>query len=213
MQKLFNSRFGWFYLLIVIILLNILAAQVKARYDMTSEKRFTLTKPVKNMLGRLHEQVNIDILLEGNLKSGLRKLRNSAEDLLQEFNEYADGNIHYRLVDPVAGGDDTSRALILDSLAKMGIQPMTQVAQSKKGEEQSQRIVIPAAIIKYKNKTLPVNLLKGVQARREDQPEEQLYTNAETLLEYKFAGAIDRVSRKQTPAIGYVMGNGEPLDF
>ena len=74
MQKLFNSRFSWLYLLIVIILLNILAAQVNARYDMTSEKRFTLTKPVKKMLGRLHEQVNIDILLEGNLKSGLRKL-------------------------------------------------------------------------------------------------------------------------------------------
>jgi hypothetical protein len=91
MQKLFNSRFGWLYLLIVIILLNILAAQVNARYDMTSEKRFTLTKPVKVMLGRLHEQVNIDILLEGNLKSGLRKLRNSTEALLQEFNEYADG--------------------------------------------------------------------------------------------------------------------------
>ncbi len=165
MQKLFNSRFGWLYLLIVIILLNILAAQVNARYDMTSEKRFTLTKPVKNMLGRLHEQVNIDILLEGNLKSGLRKLRNSTEALLQEFNEYADGNIHYRLIDPVAGGDDTSRALVLDSLAKMGIQPMTQIAQSKKGEEQSQRIVIPAAIVRYKDRQLPVDLLKGVQTQ------------------------------------------------
>ncbi len=73
MQKLFNSRFGWFYLLIGIILLNILASYMNARYDMTSEKRYTLTKPVKNMLGRIHEQVNIDILLEGNLKSGLTK--------------------------------------------------------------------------------------------------------------------------------------------
>src|ERR1700709_2909046 len=103
---------------------------------MTSEKKFTLTNPVKKMLGRIHEQVNIDILLEGNLKSGLRKLRNSTEALLQEFNEYADGNIHYRLIDPAAAGDDTSRALILDSLARIGIQPMTQIAQSKKGEEQ-----------------------------------------------------------------------------
>ncbi len=213
MQKLFNSRFGWLYLLIVIILLNILAAQVNARYDMTSEKRFTLTKPVKAMLGRLHEQVNIDILLEGNLKSGLRKLRNSAEALLQEFNEYADGNIHYRLIDPVAGGDDTSRALVLDSLAKMGIQPMTQIAQSKKGEEQSQRIVIPAAIIRYKDRQLPVDLLKGVQRSREGQSPEQLYVNAENLLEYKFASTIDKLVADTLPAIGYLMGNGEPLDY
>ena len=213
MQKLFNSRFGWFYLLIGIIFLNILASYVNARYDMTSEKRYTLTPAVKNMLGRVHEQVNIDILLEGNLKSGLRKLRNSTEAMLQEFNEYADGNIHYRLVDPVAGGDDTSRAIILDSLAKMGIQPMTQIAQSKKGEEQSQRIVIPAAIIKYKERELPVDLLKGVQRSREGQSPEQLYVNAENLLEYKFANAIDKLINDTLPAIGYLMGNGEPLDF
>ena len=90
MQKRFKSKFGWFYLLIGTILINILASFVNGRYDITSEKRFTLTKPVKSMLGRLHEQVNIDILLEGNLKSGLRKLRNSTEALLQEFNEYAE---------------------------------------------------------------------------------------------------------------------------
>ncbi|HTB25458.1 MAG TPA: gliding motility-associated ABC transporter substrate-binding protein GldG [Puia sp.] len=213
MQKLFNSRFSWLYLLFGIILLNIIASHVNARYDMTSEKRYTLTKPVKNMLGRIHEPVNIDILLEGNLKSGLRKLRNSTETLLQEFNEYADGNINYRLVDPVAGGDDSSRASILDSLAKMGIQPMTLVAQSKKGEEQSQRIVIPAAIIKYKDRLLPVDLLKGVQRSREGQSPEQLYVNAENLLEYKFASVIDKLITDTLPSVGYLMGNGEPLDF
>ena len=213
MQKIFNSKFGWLYLLIGIIILNVLASYVNVRYDMTTEKRYTLTKPVKNMLGRIHEQVNIDILLEGNLKSGLRKLRNSTESVLQEFNEYADGNIHYRLIDPVAGGDDTSRAIILDSLAKMGIQPMTQVAQSKKGEEQSQRIVIPAAIVRYRDRQLSVDLLKGVQRSREGQSPEQLYVNAENLLEYKFASAIDKLITDTLPAVGYLIGNGEPLDF
>lgn len=200
-------------MLTTIVLINILASYTSVRYDMTSEKRYTLTRPVKNMLSRIHEQVNIDILLEGNLKSGLRKLRNSTESLIQEFNEYAHGNIHYRLIDPVAGGDDTSRAIILDSLAKMGIQPMTQVAQSKKGEEQSQRIVIPAAIIRYKDRELSVDFLKGVQRSREGQSPEQLYVNAENLLEYKFASAIDKLITDTLPAIGYLLGNGEPLDF
>jgi gliding-associated putative ABC transporter substrate-binding component GldG len=213
MKKLFNAKFGWLYLLIAVVGVNILASYVNVRYDMTSEKRFTLTLPVRQMLRRVHDQVNIDILLEGNLKSGLRKLRNSTEDLLQEFNEYADGNIHYRLIDPVAGGDDTSRAIVLDSLSKMGIQPMTQVAQSKKGEEQSQRIVIPAAIVKFRERQLPVDLLKGVQRSREGQSQEQLYVNAENLLEYKFASAIDKLITDSLPAIGYLLGNGEPLDF
>ncbi len=213
MKKLFNSAYGWFYLLISIIILNLLVSRMNARYDMTSEKRFTLTTPVKNMLGHVRGQINVDILLEGNLKSGLRKLRNSTEAILQEFNEYADGNIHYRLIDPVAGGDDTSRAMMLDSLAKIGIQPMTQIAQSKKGEEQSQRIVIPAAIVKYRDRQIPVDLLKGVQRSREGQSPEQLYVNAENLLEYKFASAIDKLITDTLPAIGYLMGNGEPLDY
>src|SRR4029079_4481714 len=144
-------------------------------YDMTSEKRFTLSEPVKKMLDHIREPVYVDILLGGNLKSGLRKLRNSTESLLQEFNEYANGKIEFRIMDPVSAQDDSARALILDSLAAMGIQPMTQIAQLKKGEEQSQRVVIPAAIIRYKDRMLPVDLLKGVQRSREGQSPEQLY--------------------------------------
>jgi gliding-associated putative ABC transporter substrate-binding component GldG len=39
------------------------------------------------------------------------------------------------------------------------------------------------------------------------------YNNAEALLEYKFANAIDKITQKRLPAVGYVLGNGEPLDF
>jgi gliding-associated putative ABC transporter substrate-binding component GldG len=213
MHKILSSKSGWFYLLIALVLVNVAASFWPLRVDLTNEKRYTLSEPVKEMLHGIHDEVNIDIYLQGNLKAGLRKLRNSTEALLQEFNDYADGNIHYQIVDPVAGGDDSARSQILDSLSRMGIQPMTVVAQAKKGEEQSQRIVIPAAIVKYKGKILPVDLLKGVQRGREGQPEEQLYVNAETQLEYKFANAIEKVVRDTLPAIGYLMGNGEPLDF
>ena len=37
--------------------------------------------------------------------------------------------------------------------------------------------------------------------------------NAENLLEYKFASAIDKLITDTLPAIGYLLGNGEPLDF
>lgn len=213
MQKIFSSKSGWFFLLIGLILVNILASFWPLRLDLTSEKRYTLSAPVKKMLGNIHDQVRIDIYLQGNLKSGLRKLKNSTEAMLQEFNDYADGNIRYRFVDPVAGGDDSARMLILDSLSRMGIQPMTQVAQVKKGEEQTQRIVIPAAMVRYKDRVFPVDLLKGVQRSREGQAPEQLYVNAETQLEYKFARAINKLITDTLPAVGYLMGNGEPLDF
>jgi ABC-2 type transport system permease protein len=86
------------------------------------------------------------------------------------------------------------------------------VAQAGKGEEQTQRLVIPSAVVRYRDRIYPINLLKGVQVPQQGQPQEQLYTNAGTLLEYKFASAIDKISSKDRPVIGYVLGNGEPLD-
>ena len=200
-------------LIIVLALVNLLSAHLHYKLDLTKEHRYTLSAPTKTMLSHVDDDIVVDFYLAGNLKAGIRKLAKSADDELREFNEYCDGKIRIHAYDPLAQLDDSAKASLLDSLRRMGIQPMTQVAQAKKGEEESQRIIIPAAIFHYKNRIYPVNLLKGVQAETQGQPEEQLYTNAETLLEYKFGSAIDKITAKEKPVIGYVMGNGEPLDF
>ncbi|HWK04579.1 MAG TPA: gliding motility-associated ABC transporter substrate-binding protein GldG [Puia sp.] len=213
MQKLLSSKYGWLALIVLLVLVNLLASHLHYRLDLTREKRYTLSAPTKDLLSKLDDDIEVDFFLQGDLKAGIRQLSKSTQELLQEFSEYCDGKIRVRTFDPLITLDDSAKATFLDSLRKIGIQPMTQVAQSKKGEEQSQRLVIPGAILKYKDKIFPVDLLKGVQVGSEGHPEEQLYTNAETLLEYKFGSAIDKITRKQPPAVGYVVGNGEPLDF
>jgi gliding-associated putative ABC transporter substrate-binding component GldG/gliding motility-associated ABC transporter permease protein GldF len=201
------------FLILVLAIVNLLSAHLHFRLDLTKEKRYTLSEPTKNLLRRLDDDVVVDFYLAGDLKAGIRKLAKSAEDELHEFNEYADGKIRVHAFDPLAGLDDSAKTSFLDTLRRMGIQPMTQVAQAKKGEEQSERIVIPAAVIHYKDRVYPVNLLLGVQGAGQGQAQEQLYTNAETQLEYKFGSAIDKITQKERPMVGYVMGNGEPLDL
>jgi gliding-associated putative ABC transporter substrate-binding component GldG/gliding motility-associated ABC transporter permease protein GldF len=200
-------------ILLALVGLNLLAAMVHYRLDLTADKRYTLSAPTKAMLARLDDDVQVDFFLAGNLKAGIRKLSKSSLEMLQNFNEYCGGKIRVHAFDPLTNLDDSAKQTFLDSLAHVGIQPMTQVAQTKKGEEESQRIVIPAAIISYKDKIYPVDLLKGVQKAGEGQSEEQYYTNAETLLEYKFGSAIDKITQRERPTIGYVLGNGEPLDY
>ncbi len=213
-QKKRGAR-GWIVGLIAgLVAINGLAEIAHYRLDLTAEKRYTLSKPTKEMLARLDDDVQVDFFLEGHLTAGIRKLAGSSQELLQDFNEYCGGKIRVHAFDPLANLDDSAKQNFLDSMSRMGIQPMTQVAQAGKGEEQTERTVIPAAIIRYKDKIYPVNLLKGVQQPTgEGQPQEQLYTNAETLLEYKFGMAIDKITSKSEPMVGYVMGNGEPLDF
>lgn len=212
-RKVQEPRKHWLPLLIALLVINLGAAWFHYRLDLTKEKRYTLSRPTKELLKHLDDDITIDFFLQGDLKAGMRKLSKSTEELIQEFNEYSDGRIRLHNIDPLAGTDDSTKSYVLDSLQRMGIQPKTQVAQSKKGEEQSQRLVIPGAVIHYKNKIYPVDLLTGVQVGQQGQGEEQLYSNAETLLEYKFGSAIDKITRKQVPAIGYVVGNGEPLDY
>jgi gliding-associated putative ABC transporter substrate-binding component GldG len=199
-------------MLVLLIAVNLGAAVLHFRLDLTAEKRYTLSKPTKEMLARLDGDVQVDFFLEGNLKAGVRQLAKSSLEMLQDFNDYCGGKIRIHAFDPLASLDDSAKQSFLDSMSHMGIQPMTQVAQVGKGEEQSARIVIPGAIVRYKNGILPVDLLKGVQLAQQGQPEEQVYTNAETLLEFKFGSAINKITRKERPSIGYVIGNGEPLD-
>jgi ABC-2 type transport system permease protein len=200
-------------LVLFLVAINVAAAFVHYRLDLTAERRYTLSKPTKAMLAKLDDDVQVDLYLAGNLKAGVRQLARSAQEELQDFNEYCGGRIRLHAFDPLTSLDDSAKQTFLDSISAMGIQPVTQVAQVGKGEEQTQRIVIPGAVLRYKNRIYPVDLLKGVQRAQPGQPQEQLYTNAETLLEYKFGSAIDKISSKERPLIGYVMGNGEPLDY
>ena len=209
MSKLISSKFWWLYLLIIIVVINFIASQFHYRLDLTQEKRYTLSKPTKKLLSNLDEEVNIDIFLKGDLKAGIKKLSKSTEELLDEFKEYGNGKVHFRFFDPLISLDDSAKKDLVDSLKRMGIDPMTVVAQSKKGEEQSERFILPGAIVKYKDRIFPVNLLKGIS----NTDENSLYNNAEALLEYKFANAIDKITQNKVPAVGYVLGNGEPLDL
>jgi len=209
MKKLATSKYWSLYLIAIIVAINFAASQLHYRLDLTKEKRYTLSEPTKKLLKNLDDNINIDIFLKGDMKAGIKKLSKSTEELLSEFKEYGNGKIHFRFFDPLTDLDDSAKKLLIDSLYRMGIQPMNLVAQTKKGEEQSERFVLPGAIVKYKDRIFPVDLLKGVSNTGEN----TLYNNAEALLEYKFANAIDKITEKRVPAVGYAVGNGEPLDL
>ncbi len=209
MNKLIGSRYWWLYLIILLVALNYLASAFHGRIDLTREKRYTLSQPTKKLLGSLPGDISVDVFLQGDLKSGLRKLSKSTQELLESFQDYGRGKVHFRFFDPLTTLDDSAKKQLVDSLKHMGIEPMTLQAQSKKGEELSERFILPGAIVKYGDRIFPVNLFKGVA----NTDENSLYNNAEALLEYKFANAINKLTQQTMPAVGYVVGNGEPLDF
>lgn len=204
-----KTKYWWCYLLLATIAINYLASLVHYRADLTSEKRFTLSSPTKKLLNSLNDQVVIDVFLAGDLPADFRNLRNNAAELLQEFRENSSNSITYRFHKPGEGMDETAKQnfqLYLDSL---GIRPTNVRVQTKAGESQEERLVYPSALVTYNGRISAIDLLQGQDMTGGIQS----LNNATSLLEFKFANAIQKVTNEHPAVIGYLAGNGEPLSY
>ena len=67
-----NKKMEWIVVIVVIIAINFFASIFHKRIDLTNEKRFTISSPVKKILRNLDDVVEVDIFLKGDLPSGLK---------------------------------------------------------------------------------------------------------------------------------------------
>lgn len=206
MKKIFSSKYGWAYLLIVLIAINFIASQFHFRLDLTKEKRYTLSTPTKNLLKNLKDKVNVTVFLEGEMPAGFKKLGNSTRELLEEFKEYGTSNIQFNFVRP---GTDSTTGYTMDSLMRMGLKPTNVRVEAKEGEGEEQRYLFPGAIVSYQDRRAPVDFLQGLDM----QGGINSLNNAEALLEYKLISTIQKVSTDTVPLVAYLLGNGEPLTY
>lgn len=210
-NNLFASKFSWLLVLLLLLGVNFLASVFHTRADLTREKRYTLSGTTKDLLTNLDDDVRIEVFLKGEFPAGFRKLVNSVQEFLQESKEYGRGKIRVQFSDPLKGLDDSTAAYFIDSIGYFyNIPAYTLQAPGKVGDEMKQKLVLPGAVIHYKDTSIGVNLLKGMRAYGTE-PEQmaELYNDVEATLEYKFASAIQKVTQKEKPVIGYALGHGE----
>jgi gliding-associated putative ABC transporter substrate-binding component GldG len=206
-DKILNNKFWWLWLAVSFILIIYVASLTHFRIDLTKEKRFSLTSSTKRVLQSLEDEVHIDVYLTGDLSAGFKKLSIASEELLSEFKEYGKVNIQYRFVRPGEGLPDSLRYDIYDSLVRMGVKPFNNQVTEGQGDEKTERLIFPAAMVKYKDRQLAVDLMSG----KSGMDEESSLNYSEALLEFKFADAIDKLTRTTFPIVAYAAGNGEPL--
>ena len=205
MRSILNKtgRWWWIPVIIILLLINLLAAQFHKRIDLTNEKRFTISSPVKKLLTNLDDVIQVDIFLKGEFPSGFKKLATSTDELLQEFKEYSRNNIQYKFISPDEKMEGSDRTYA-DTLVALGVQPINLKVQLKAGEQT--QFIFPAALVHYKEKILPVSLYPGTKMLIT--PEE--LNSSEAMMEYKFANAIEQLTQNKKPMVAYSYGNGEP---
>jgi ABC-2 type transport system permease protein len=211
MKKIFYSKFWWVALLVIVTAVNFLASAFHSRIDLTKEKRYTLSNSTKNLLKNLDDRVTIEVFFKGNYPAGFKKIVNSVEEFLQNLRDYSNGKIKIVFTDPLKELDDSSAQYFKDSIqAHFDITPWTLQSPGKVGDELVVKQVLPGAIIHYQDKTVGVNLIKGLKGYGSEQDQlAEFYNNVEATLEYKFANAIQKLSLKEKPAVAWILGNGE----
>ncbi len=195
-------------LLVVLVLLNILASYFHFRIDLTSEKRYTLTKSTKEFLDHIDDDVYVTVYLKGDYPAGFKKLEESTRMTLQDFREQVGRNFRYQFINPIEGiTDPTAREEVYKQLAEKGIYPTE--LKVKSDEQENQSIIFPRALVQYKGGEVPINLLE----ERVGQSSQQQLNASESLLEYKFAKALSILNKPDQERIALIAGQEESIDW
>ncbi len=222
MQKLLQHKYGWLGLLTLLVVVIFLSAGIGFRADLTADKRYSLTNPTKQLLNNLDSVIEIKVFLTGELPADYKKLSVATAELLDEFTSISGNLVRVSFEEP--GEDivnDTAKAILYDSLARLGV--VFERSEVTSTDKSTAQLIVPSALVVYGNrKPLAVDLRSSRKIFRqynvmndvEPQEDKEATRNAaEALLEYKFANAIEKLTRKTIPTIAYLVGNGEPVDL
>ena len=176
-------------LLVALVLMNVLVHQLVCRWDMTDDKRYTISHPTKELLRSLDSPLTVTVLLEGELNAGFTRLQKAASELLSEFSIYTTERIESRP---------------LGASLVQGLDPIVIHERTHKGK-MAQTTVYPYAVVEYKGKKRLVNLL---QNQRGLSGEENLNNSIENL-EYSMVEAIRGLAQTKVEKVVFLEGHGE----
>ena len=188
--------------IVIIMLVNIIAGFIFTRFDLTAEKRYSLSPATKKILKGLKDDVLFKVYLEGDLPPGFRRLANETKEMLDEFRAYSK-KVQYEFVDPSSNPNPKERNDGYKLLQERGLQP-TEIHLNKKGQA-SQLIIFPGAIVSYGEREVPVQL---VMSQLGQQADKALNTSVQSL-EYNLACAMQKLVERSKPQIAFIQGQGE----
>ena len=197
-----NQLISFGITLLVIVAVNIIASFVYTRFDLTSEKRYTLSDTSKEILKNLDDYVYFRVYLEGDFPAGFKKLRKETKEMLDEFRAYSK-YIDYEFINPSESNDAAERNETYKLLYQSGLNPTEIAMQTKAGAQQL--IIWPCTLISYQEKEKPLDLLDTHIGESSN----QVLNNSAQNLEYKLISSIKELTQDKKPSVAFIEGHGE----
>jgi len=198
---------SWLQLLSVvagIILVSVISSFLRFRYDLTEDKRFSLSRPTRQVLSHLKNDIYIQVYLEGEIPIPLKRLKRSVGEMLDEFRIASGRKIDYEFINPSGGKDARQREAQYQTLEKKGLNPIRLETGDSEGGS-SQKIIFPGMIINYNGIEVPVNFLENNQSI----PYEQNILHSVEGLEYEMIQTIATLSSDTINKVAFIEGHGE----
>lgn len=187
---------------VIIVLVNLVGYNVFTRFDLTAEKRYTLSEPTKKLLKELDDIVFFQVYLEGEFPAGFKRLRRETKEMLDQFRAYSE-NIQYEFINPSSSSNEAERNEVYQRLVERGLSPTD--LQVKTNDGASQQTIFPGAMVAYRNKEMPLELL----ATQMGVPPEEVLNNSIQNLEFNIANSIRKLTVVKKSSIAFIEGHGE----
>lgn len=205
-----RDLFNFVAIFAIIVLANYILSFFSGRYDLTEDKRHSLSANTKELLqddSRIDDRVFLKVFLDGDLPADIMKIRNSIEEKLEEFIVYSGDKIQYEFIDPNGEDDPAYNLEVQKNIYSEGIVPCD-ITIVKSGKAETQ-IIWPGALIEYKGTT--VDQIQFFNKRKIYANEDIRGLAERTInnLEYKLISAVRRVTAKSKKTVAFLQGQDE----
>jgi len=185
------------------VLLAFLSSFVFLRFDLTEEKRHTLTPTTIDLVKSLDDVVYIKVFLDGDFPADYQRLSQAVKEKLDEMRAYGGDKIQYEFINPSEAPDKKSKKAMYGELVEKGLFYSALQIRNKDGV--SEKIVFPGALVSYKDREVPLQILQNQQRVTDAEMINRTINN----LEYALVNSIYQVQRTEKPKVAFLKGHGE----
>ena len=198
-----NKYISFALFFILLLLINIFFSKYDKAFDLTADKRHSISSESKKILQNLDDVIYIKIYLDGSFPSQFKYLQEELLSMLTSFKAISNQNIDFVLINPNESDDGSEKERLFKQLVKKGLKPTD--VEVRSNSKKTNQIIFPGALISYKGKTQAVNFLKNSINKR---PGENINSSIENL-EFEFISAFNRLIQNNKYDIAFLEGNGE----
>ena len=186
-----------------LLVLNVVSGYFFHRFDLTKDKRYTLSTTSLTIIKQIQNPLAVKIYLQGDLPAEFKRLKSETRDLFEEFQAY-NKNIVFEFVDPLENEDQS-----MDNIKELYLKGLTpiNITVDDKGK-QSSAMVFPWAIAVYNNKEVNIPLLKNIMGASTTEK----VVGSVQHLEYSIADAFNKITKEKQKKVAIIKGNGELQD-